>query len=60
MNKKISRNLSDPDSRAFWKSIEEAAQSAPKLDRERVPWKHEVSAAPAEKTPRPRPGRKQK
>lgn len=43
MNKRIAKNMSDPESRAFWLSVEESARDKIREPTtERIPWTHEL------------------
>lgn len=59
MNKRISKNMSDPESRDFWLAIAECARDKSReLTTERVPWTHERPEGkepPKEQVRRPRP-----
>ncbi|MBM4336266.1 MAG: hypothetical protein FJ108_10190 [Deltaproteobacteria bacterium] len=62
MNKRISRNMSDPESRNFWLAMDESARNRrPEPTTERIPWTHEKPEAqskaktpPARRTRKPR------
>ena len=62
MKKRISRNMSDPESRNFWLAMDESARNRrPEPTTERIPWTHEKREAGAkEKAPASRRTRKQR
>jgi hypothetical protein len=49
VNKRIAKNMSDPESRAFWLMIEESARMVRVPTTKRTPWKYEIKEAEAKR-----------